>query len=119
MDRDGPPVRDMGFIFTTRMTVVRLSDGSLANLPVPLAFDALKRMAELGAAGYLVAATPRHVRRLAAWHTLFPEAQLWVGQLPRSPSSRRGRACNPCPGGTNRLRAGRTTLTNLPLKAAL
>ena len=46
---DGPPVRDMGFMFTTRMTVVKLSDGSLwVNSPVPLAFDALKRMAELG-----------------------------------------------------------------------
>ena len=28
--------------------------------------------------GYLVAATPRHVWRLSAWHTLFPEAQLWA-----------------------------------------
>ena len=33
---DGPPVRDMGFMFTTRMTVVKLSDGSLwVNSPVP------------------------------------------------------------------------------------
>jgi hypothetical protein len=45
---EGPSVRDMGFDFTTRM--VR----------------------------YLLAATPRHVWRLAGWHTLFPEAQLWV-----------------------------------------
>jgi hypothetical protein len=78
---DGPPVRDMGFMFTTRMTVVKLSDGSLwVNSPVPLAFDALKRMAELGTVRYLVAATPRHAWRLAAWHSLFPEAQLWVAR---------------------------------------
>ena len=78
---DGPPVRDMGFMFTTRMTVVKLSDGSLwVNSPVPLPFDALKRMAELGTVRYLVAATPRHVWRLAAWHSLFPEAQLWVAR---------------------------------------
>ena len=32
---DGPNVRDMGFMFTTRMAVVTLSDGSLwVNSPV-------------------------------------------------------------------------------------
>jgi len=76
---DGPSVRDMGFMFTTRMTVVKLSSGSLwVNSPVPVPFDTLKRVAELGPVRYLVAATPRHAWRLASWHTLFPEAQLWV-----------------------------------------
>ena len=32
----------------------------------------------MGPVRYLLAATPRHVWRLAAWHTLFPEAQLWA-----------------------------------------
>jgi len=78
---DGPSVRDMGFLFTTRMTVVKLSSGSLwVSSPVPVPFDTLKRMAELGPVGFLVAATPRHLWRLAAWHTLFPEAQLWVAR---------------------------------------
>ncbi len=78
---DGPSVRDMGFMFTTRMTVVRLSDGSLwVSSPVPVPFDGLKRIAELGLVRYLVAATPRHVWRLTAWHALFPEAQLWVAR---------------------------------------
>ena len=78
---DGPSVRDMGFMFTTRMTVVKLSSGSLwVNSPVPVPFDTLKRMTELGPVRYLVAATPRHLWRLAAWHTLFPEAQLWVAR---------------------------------------
>ena len=76
---DGPPVRDMGVMFTTRMAVVKLSDGSLwVNSPVSVPFDTLKRITELGPVRYLVAATPRHVWRLAAWHTLFPEAQLWA-----------------------------------------
>ena len=76
---DGPPVRDLGVMFTTRMTVVKLSDGSLwVNSPVSVPFDTLKRITELGPVRYLVAATPRHVWRLAAWHTLFPEAQLWA-----------------------------------------
>lgn len=75
---DGPNVRDMGIMFTTRMTVVKLSDGSLwVNSPVSVPFDTLKRITDLGPVTYLLAATPRHVWRLAAWHTLFPEAQLW------------------------------------------
>jgi len=76
---DGPSVRDMGVLFTTRMAVVKLSDGSLwVNSPVSVPFDTLKRITELGPVKYLLAATPRHVWRLAAWHALFPEAQLWA-----------------------------------------
>ena len=68
---DGPNVRDMGVMFTTRMTVVKLSDGSLwVNSPVSVPFDTLKRITDLGPVTYLLAATPRHVWRLAAWHTL-------------------------------------------------
>ena len=75
---DGPNVRDMGIMFTTRMTVVKLSDGSLwVNSPVSVPFDTLKRITDLGPVTYLVAATPRHFWRLEDWHTLFPEAQLW------------------------------------------
>ena len=78
---DGPRVRDMGVMFTTRMTIVKLSDGSLwVDSPVPVPFETLKRITELGPVRYLVAATPRHVWRLEAWHTLFPEAQLWASR---------------------------------------
>jgi hypothetical protein len=76
---DGPSVRDMGVMFTTRMTVVKLSNGSLwVESPVSVHSATLKRITELGPVRYLVAATPRHVWRLAAWHTLFPEAQVWA-----------------------------------------
>ena len=76
---DGPSVRDMGVMFTTRMTVVKLCDGSLwVDSPVSVPSETLKRITELGPVRYLVAATPRHVWRLSAWHTLFPEAQLWA-----------------------------------------
>ncbi len=45
---DGPSVRDMGFVFTTRMAVVKLSDGSLwVSSPVSVPFDTLKRITEL------------------------------------------------------------------------
>lgn len=78
---NGPNVRDFGVVFTTRMTVVRFSDSSLwVNSPVSVPFDTLKRITELGPVRYLLAATPRHVWRLAAWHTLFLEAQLWASR---------------------------------------
>lgn len=76
---DGPNVRDMGVMFTTRMIVVKLANGSLwVDSPVPVPFETLQRITELGPVSYLVAATPRHVWRLEAWHTLFPQAQLWA-----------------------------------------
>lgn len=76
---DGPTVRDFGMLFTTRMTVVKLADGSVwVESPVSVSFETFTRITEWGPVRYLVAATPRHVWRLAAWHTLFPDAQLWV-----------------------------------------
>lgn len=76
---DGPPVRDMGVLFTTRMVVVKLSTGSLwVDSPVALPPESLKRITDLGPLRYILAATPRHVWRLAAWHELFPEAELWA-----------------------------------------
>jgi hypothetical protein len=78
---DGPNVRDMGFIFSTRMTIVKLSDGCLwVESPVPVSFEMLNQIVALGPIQYLVAATPRHVWRLEQWHGLFPAAQLWVAR---------------------------------------
>ena len=72
---EGPNVRDFGVMFTTRMTVVRLSGGLLwVNSPVSVPSDTLKRITESGPVRYLVAATPRHVWRLERWHTLFPRS---------------------------------------------
>jgi Domain of unknown function (DUF4336) len=79
---EGPNVRDMGFMFTTRMTVAKLSDDSVwVNSPVSVSFDTLKWITELGPVKYLLAATPRHVWRLTTWHTLFPDAQLWASRV--------------------------------------
>lgn len=76
---EGPLVRDSGVWFTTRMTVARLPDGSIwIESPVPASFETLQRMSDLGPVQWLLAATPRHVWRLDAWHTLFPKAQLWT-----------------------------------------
>ena len=76
---DGPPVRDMGVMFTTRMAVVKLANGSVwVDSPVPVPFETLRQITGLGPVRYIVAGTPRHVWRLDAWHTLFPEAQVWA-----------------------------------------
>ena len=76
---DGPLVRDTGIWFTTRMTVVKLSSGSLwLDSPVPVPNDTLERIKHLGPVKYLIAATSRHVWRLEKWHSLFPDAELWV-----------------------------------------
>src|SRR6516165_1807284 len=78
---EGPNVRDLGVVFTTHMVVTRLSDGSLCvGSPVSVSFDTLKRVTALGPVRYLVAATPRHVWRLAEWHAQFPDAQLWAAK---------------------------------------
>lgn len=90
---NGETVRDFGVLFTTRMTIVRLSNGSIwVSSPVSVSFQTLARISELGPVQYLISGTPRHVWRLEAWHTLFPEAQLWV---PRSTPStlKRKRLC--------------------------
>jgi len=76
---DGPVVRDTGAYFTTRMTIVKLSNGSIwISSPVPVSFAALSAISELGDVRYLIAATPRHIWRLDLWHTLIPEAELWA-----------------------------------------
>jgi Domain of unknown function (DUF4336) len=87
---EGPEVRDFGITFPTRMSVARLSNGSLwVSSPVLVPFETLEHLTRLGPVRYLVAATPRHVWRLHTWHTLFPRAQLWSSrQAPLSSGQR-------------------------------
>ena len=76
---DGPNVRDFGVMFTARMPVVKLSDGSLSvNSPVAVPFDTLQGINQLGPVRYLVAATPRHLWRLEGWHSLPRGSPLFV-----------------------------------------
>jgi hypothetical protein len=75
---EGPVVRDLGLPFTTRMTVAQLQDGSLwIESPVPVEYETLARLRELGPVRHLVCQTPRHMWRLEEWHRLFPDAALW------------------------------------------
>lgn len=79
---DGPTVRDMGIPFDTRMSVVRLHDGTLwVSSPVATSYEVLAEIAALGPVRYLVSPTPRHYWRLARWHTLFPDAGLWSSPI--------------------------------------
>jgi len=81
---DGPLVKDMKAMFTTRMTIVKLKSGSVwIESPVPVSSETLKEINNLGTVKYLVAATPRHVWRLVGGHTLFPDAQLWMSRPTR------------------------------------
>lgn len=76
---EGPLVRDMRMWFTTRMTVVKLTNGCMwLESPIPVSTDTLKSITDMGPVRYLVANTPRHVWRLDAANKLFPDAQLWV-----------------------------------------
>jgi hypothetical protein len=78
---EGPVVRDMRMPFPTRMTVAVLADGSLwVESPVPVSYETLTRLTELGPVRHLVANTPRHVWRLELWHELFPDADLWAAR---------------------------------------
>lgn len=79
---DGPVVRDMGMYFDTRMSVVKLGDGSVwIASPVPVPFATLQDIAGIGPIRYLVSPTPRHFWRLGLWHGLFPEAELWASPV--------------------------------------
>jgi Domain of unknown function (DUF4336) len=107
---DGAPVRMLGVPLPTRMILVKLADGSLwLNSPVSVAIQVLDRIKASGPVRYLVAPTKMHVWRLEEWHTLFPEAELWIPQDSQNESKRLPFAC--IPGGLLSL-AGRTTLMN-------
>lgn len=76
---DGPHIKFYGLPFPTRMTVIRLGDGSLwLHSPVRLT-DALQAaVAALGPVRYLVAPNNIHYASLGQWAAAFPAAECWV-----------------------------------------
>jgi hypothetical protein len=82
---DGPTVRAVGIPFSTRMIIVKLTDGSLwVNSPVSVSPEILDRIKTLGSVRFLIAPTRLHVWRLEEWHALFPDAELWgPPQIPK------------------------------------
>ena len=73
---DGPAISFYGMPFSTRMTVVRLADGTLwVHSPIE-AEDALVRAVEgLGRVRHLVAPNWIHYAYLPQWQARFPDAQ--------------------------------------------
>lgn len=77
---DGDTVRMFGLLpFTTRMTIIRLSSGSLW-IHSPVAPNAERRDAVegLGPVAHLVAPNKIHSLGIAPWKALFPSARVWA-----------------------------------------
>jgi len=76
---DGPCVSFLGFPYPTRMTLVRLSDGSLWVCS-PIQLDDPLRVAvnELGAVRHLVAPNKLHHLHLGDWRDAWPDAKLYA-----------------------------------------
>lgn len=76
---DGPRVNSIGpWKHPTRMVVVRLADGSLwINSPIPATEEEMRDLKEFGPVRYLIAPIRYHSWRVAAWKSVFPEAEVW------------------------------------------
>lgn len=75
---DGETVSFHGFPYTTRMTVVRLSDGTLwVHSPVTLTPAMRFRVDSLGPVAHLIAPNHLHHLFLADWIEAYPEATVY------------------------------------------
>ena len=84
---DGPVASFYGFPYSTRMAVIRLSDGSLfVWSPVALSTALRAAVDALGPVRYLVSPNALHHLFLAEWTSAYPEARLYA-----SPRLRRKR----------------------------
>lgn len=77
---DGEEVRMLGIPFTTRMTIVRLSDGGLwLHSPVRADEDLAVAVESLGPVRHIVAPNKFHHLFVADWVEAFPYATTWAG----------------------------------------
>jgi len=75
---DGPVATVAGFVYPTRMAVIRLSGGLFIWSPTALT-DAVRAEVEaLGRVRWLVAPNALHHLHLAAWRDAFPQAQMFA-----------------------------------------
>ncbi|WP_227545993.1 DUF4336 domain-containing protein [Marinobacter fonticola] len=75
---DGETVPFHGFPYTTRMTCIRLADGSLwVHSPVRLTPHLHSRVSTLGTVRYLIAPNHLHHLFIGEWQQAFPEASLY------------------------------------------
>ncbi|MBI5261675.1 MAG: DUF4336 domain-containing protein [Bradyrhizobium sp.] len=77
--------------FTTRMTVVRLSNGDLF-LHSPIAFDAAlaERLQAIGTVRHLVSPNQFHYAHIGEWSQAFPDAVAWASPHARERARSRG-----------------------------
>ncbi len=76
---DGPPVSFFGFDYPTRMSVVRLADGSLwACSPIALTPALASEVEALGPVRHLVSPNKIHHLFLGDWSRRWPEAALYA-----------------------------------------
>ena len=78
---DGSIISFYGMPFPTRMTLVRLEDGSLfVHSPIQLAQGLQARVKALGDVKHLVAPNWIHYAYLPQWQEAFPEAITWAAE---------------------------------------
>ena len=86
--RFGPPLLKMPF--PTRMTVIRLRDGSLfIHSPTPLADGLKAEIDALGPVAHLVGPNRIHYWWIPEWTAAYPGAQLWLAPRVREQAGER------------------------------
>lgn len=76
---DGEPITAMGLTVPVRMTVIRLSDGTvLLHSPIRHAPALAQAIARLGRVRHLLAPTTAHWKYLGEWQRAFPGAVTWA-----------------------------------------
>ncbi|MDF4951923.1 DUF4336 domain-containing protein, partial [Vibrio parahaemolyticus] len=75
---DGDPVQFLGLPYTTRMTIVRLSDGGLwVHSPIQLSNSIKEQINNLGQVKYLIAPNHLHHLFLSEWVFAYPSAEIY------------------------------------------
>ncbi|EJX1243342.1 DUF4336 domain-containing protein [Vibrio alginolyticus] len=75
---DGDPVQFLGLPYTTRMTIVRLSDGGLwIHSPIKLSNSIREQINNLGQVKYLIAPNHLHHLFLSEWVFAYPSAEVY------------------------------------------
>jgi len=75
---DGDSVQFLGFPFSTRMTVVRLSSGELwVHSPIKLSELIIEQIKSLGCVKYLIAPNHLHHLFLSEWIAAYPDAEVY------------------------------------------
>ncbi len=76
---EGPAVPFLGFPYTTRMTVIRLSNGEVfLHSPIARRPDVDREVSDIGPVKYLVSPNKIHHLFLQAWKVAHPRARLYA-----------------------------------------